>query len=64
VRRAQFHTAADVARFATRNMRADNPGTLPQADYWAILAFALHANGVDLPAPLDASNAANVTLHK
>jgi hypothetical protein len=38
--------------------------SLKEADYWAILAFDLKANGVELPHKLDGSNAKEVVLHK
>ena len=62
-RKTRFKTAADVAGFVVPNMP---PGdlSLKEQDYWAILAFDLHANGVDLPYKIDASNAAGVVLHK
>lgn len=63
-RKQQFHTAADVADFVVHNMPPNKAGSLPEKDYWAILAFDLHANGVDLQKPLDASNAKDVTIHK
>jgi len=60
-----FHTALDVALFATKAMPPDEEirATIPEADYWAILAFALSANGVALSAPVDAHNAASIVLH-
>ncbi len=63
-RKNQFKTAADVADFVTKNMPPTAPGSLKEWQYWAILAFDLHANGVDLPNKLDASNAKDVVLHK
>jgi S-disulfanyl-L-cysteine oxidoreductase SoxD len=62
-RKTQFKTAADVAGFVVKNM-PPNGEKLKEEEYWAILAFDLHANGVDLPQPLDASNAGTVVLHK
>ncbi len=62
-RRAQFKTAADVAGFVVKNMPPGGDAELKESDYWAILAFDLHANGVDLPHRVDASNAASVVLH-
>lgn len=59
-----FHTAADVAGFVVKNMPADKPGSLKEHEYWSILAFDLHANGVELPNKLDATNASQVVLHK
>ncbi|HYO94677.1 MAG TPA: c-type cytochrome [Polyangiaceae bacterium] len=64
VRTTQFRTAADVAAFVVAKMPPGNPGSLAESEYWAILAFALHANGVDLTRTLDAASAATVVLHK
>ncbi|MBK7863680.1 MAG: cytochrome c [Archangiaceae bacterium] len=47
-RTTRFRTVADVAKFAVQYMPAKNPGSLPEADYWRILAFDLKANGIDL----------------
>lgn len=63
-RKVQFKTAADVAGFAVKNMPPGGAPDLKESDYWAILAFDLHANGVDLPNKLDATNAKDVVLHK
>lgn len=52
VRTTQFRTVMDVASFAVANMPADAPGSLSQDAYWAILAFDLQANGIDLGATL------------
>jgi S-disulfanyl-L-cysteine oxidoreductase SoxD len=63
-RKTQFKTAADVADFVVKNMPPGGDSSLKEEDYWAILAFDLHANGVDLPHKLDASKAKDVVLHK
>jgi cytochrome c len=64
-RKTQFRTAADVAGFVVKNMPPPSGDpSLKESDYWSILAFDLHANGVDLPAKIDGSNAASVVLHK
>jgi cytochrome c len=63
-RTTQFVTVADVGTFAATHMPPDHPGSLSADQYWAILAFDLHANGVDLPKPIDGSNAKDVVLHK
>jgi cytochrome c len=47
-RKTQFKTVADVADFAVKNMPAKAPGSLSEEQYWAILAFDLKANGIDL----------------
>src|SRR5689334_6857683 len=48
LRKNQFRTAQDVFNFAHVYMPFDKPGSLAADEYWAIIAFALHANGVDL----------------
>lgn len=47
-RAAQFKTAADVGGWVKANMPPKAPGSLSDDQYWAILAFDLKANGVDL----------------
>jgi cytochrome c len=56
-RKTQFKTVADVADFVTKNMPPTAPGSLTPDQYWAILAFDLKANGIDLDKKLDASTA-------
>ena len=63
-RKTQFKTAADVAGFVVKTMPPNKAGTLSESEYFSILAFDLHANGVDLPNKIDGSNAASVVLHK
>jgi cytochrome c len=63
VRKTQFHTAKDVADFVVAKMPGDKPGSLKPEEYFAILAFDLKANGVDLKQPVDAQSAAAITLH-
>jgi cytochrome c len=63
-RKTQFKTAADVAGFVVKSMPPNKPGSLSESEYYSILAFDLHANGVDLPNKIDGSNAATVVLHK
>jgi mono/diheme cytochrome c family protein len=62
VRKSKFVTVADVAAFVTKNMPADAPGTLSEDDYYSVLAFDLHANGIDLDKKLDATVAASLTI--
>ena len=63
-RDVQFHTAADIGGWAAKHMPADAPGSLQLDDYVAILAFDLHANGVDLGAePFTLDRAATITIH-
>jgi cytochrome c len=62
-RKTQFKTVADVADFVVKNMPAKKPGTLAQEQYWAILAFDLKANGIDLgDKKLDATVAPTLEL--
>lgn len=63
-RDVQFHTAADVGGWVAKHMPGDAPGSLALDDYVAILAFDLHANGVDLGTePFTLDRAATITLH-
>lgn len=47
-RKSQFKTVADVAAFVVSAMPPKAPGSLDEEEYWAILAFDLKANGIDL----------------
>jgi mono/diheme cytochrome c family protein len=47
-RKSQFKTVADIAAFVVTSMPAKAPGSLKEEEYWAILAFDLKANGIDL----------------
>ena len=64
-RSARFHTALDIAQFATHKMPPDEDdrAKLIERDYWAVLAFALQANGVALHDPIGPTNAALIVLH-
>ncbi len=64
VRKTQFHTAQDVAAFVAAKMPANKPGSLTIEQYYAILAFDLKANGVDVSTrKLDPQSAAEIKLH-
>lgn len=63
-RNVQFRTALDVFSWVKKTMPADDPGSLSDADYVAILAFDLKANGVTLEAPLDAEIAKGLVLNE
>jgi len=43
--------------------KASARAKLAPDDYWAILAFALDANGVALKEPVGPGNAASIVLH-
>jgi hypothetical protein len=66
--RAKFSTwmtrIEDIFDFVKANMPPNSPGKLSDQEYWAILAFDLKANGVDLAGKkLDATSAPGVVLH-
>jgi len=64
VRKTQFHTAQDVAAFVATKMPANKPGSLTAEQYYAILAFDLKANGVDVTGKkIDPTTAAEIKLH-
>jgi len=64
VRKDQFHTAQDVAQFVAAKMPANKPGSLTADEYYAILAFDLKANGVDVSnKKIDPTTAAGIKLH-
>lgn len=64
-RAQRFRTALDVAQFVTHAMPPDEDDRkkLAERDYWAVLAFALKANGVDVKEPVGPSNAGSIVLH-
>ncbi len=47
-RKTEFKTVADVATFVVKSMPPKAPGSLTEEEYYAILAFDLKANGIDL----------------
>lgn len=61
-RKTKFVTVADVAEFTVANMPPKKAGSLTNDQYWAILAFDLHANGIDLPSPLTPDAAKTLTI--
>jgi cytochrome c len=64
IRKTQFHTAQDVAQFVSTKMPANKPGSLTADEYYAILAFDLKANGVDVAGKkIDPTTAAEIKLH-
>lgn len=61
-RKTQFKTVADVADYVVKNMPPKKAGTLTADEYFAILAFDLHANGIDLDKKLDGPLAATLEI--
>ena len=62
-RKQQFKTVADVADFVVKAMPPNKAGSLTEEQYWAILAFDLEANGIDLgDKKLDPTLASTLTI--
>lgn len=62
-RDVEFHTAADVFGWTVKHMPPKHVGSLSSAQFLAIFAFDLTANGVKLEQPLDAAAAQKIVLH-
>jgi cytochrome c len=62
VRNTQFKTVADVAAFVTQHMPPGKAGSLSGEQYWAILAFDLKANGIELEQKLDPAVAGTLEI--
>jgi cytochrome c len=63
MRKTPFKTVADVADFVVKTMPPKAPGSLSAEEYYAILAFDLKANGLDLgEKKLDAALAATLDI--
>lgn len=63
-RDVNFRTALDVFQWVRVNMPGDDPASLSDDEYLAIMAFDLTANGVTLEQPLDAETAEKIVLHE
>jgi cytochrome c len=62
-RKTQFTTVMDVGAFVVQNMPPNKGGSLSTDQYFAILAFDLKANGIDLgDKKLDADLAKTLTI--
>lgn len=62
-RKTQFTTVMDVGAFVVQNMPPTKGGSLSAEQYFAILAFDLKANGIDLgDKKLDADLAKTLTI--
>lgn len=62
VRKERFVTVADVGTFVAERMPPGRGGSLTSEEAFAILAFDLHANGIDLETKLDAAGAKALTI--
>ena len=59
----RFSTALDLYQFVRQKMPWQDPGNLQDDEYWAVTAYLLRQNGVDLAAGnLDRGRAANTVL--
>ena len=58
-----FDTAQDLFNFISTKMPYQNPGWLPEAEYWDIVAYLLRAHGTNLRYEVNASNAARFPMH-
>lgn len=60
-----FETAMDIAVFATKKMppKKSLRAKMVESEYWAVLAFALSANGAQLTEPVGPNNAGAIKLH-
>jgi mono/diheme cytochrome c family protein len=59
----KYKTAADLEGYIKEKMPKDDPGTLSDADAWAVTAFLVSKNGKLGDAALTAESAATVNLH-
>jgi mono/diheme cytochrome c family protein len=58
-----YPNALEAVQYAIDNMPDDNPGSLPEQDYWDAMAFILTKQGIQVPdGPLNADNAASIIL--
>jgi mono/diheme cytochrome c family protein len=61
---ANYANAAEAVQYAIENMPNDNPGSLPQQDYYDAMAFILKLQGISGGAtPLSPDNAASIPIH-
>jgi mono/diheme cytochrome c family protein len=61
-RKVQFKTVGDVAKWVSAHMPPEKGGSLTEEQYFAILAFDLKANGINLPAKLDMPTAESLEI--
>jgi mono/diheme cytochrome c family protein len=61
-RTGTFATVADIHTFVDDTMPPGDPSVVSADDAWAILAFDLSANGIELSAPLSTEAAAKIEI--
>ena len=59
----KYKTAADLEGYIKEKMPKDDPGTLSDADAWAVTAWLVSKNGKLGDAALTAENAASISVH-
>ena len=52
--------AAAAFQYARDNMPSDNPASLPEQDYWDVIAFILQQQGIDRDVELGPATAADI----
>jgi mono/diheme cytochrome c family protein len=60
---AQAKTASDLYTYIKEKMPKDDPGTLSEADAWAVTAWVVSKNGKLGDAALTAESAGSISLH-
>lgn len=58
----QFGNAQRLYDFIHKYMPYQDPGVLPEEDYWALTAYLMRENGVKPPQRLDAANASQINF--
>lgn len=59
----KYKTAADLETYIKEKMPKDDPGSLSDADAWAVTAWIVSKNGKLGDAALTADNAASISIH-
>ena len=59
----KYKNAADLEKYINEKMPKDDPGTLSDADSWAVTAWIVSKNGKLGDAALTAESAATISLH-
>jgi mono/diheme cytochrome c family protein len=60
-----FRHVQELFEFTRDSMPQDQPASLPEADYWNVIAWLLSQNGIASPGgPLGPANAGSVSLRR
>ena len=60
---SEFKTAMELQAYVAREMPKDDPGTLSEADAWAVTAWIVSKNGKLGDGALSAASAGSIALH-